>query len=117
MHINYFKEQDDAAKKQQSFIQKESNNYLKRPNSLVNDVESTFLEVQEKDPQWIYYQWEYLNTYNCWASSRWEFAFLFICWSWVWSTIYIAWIFPYSYLRPYANICIWIWFLSYPCST
>jgi hypothetical protein len=27
------------------------------------------------------------------------------------------WIFPFSYLRPYANICIWIWFLSYPCSS
>jgi hypothetical protein len=27
------------------------------------------------------------------------------------------WIFPFSYLRPYANICIWIWFLAYPCSS
>jgi len=43
--------------------------------------------------------------------------FLFICWNWVWSTIYIMWIFPFSYLRPYANICIWIWFLAYPCSS
>ena len=50
MHINYFKEQDDAAKKPQRFIQRESNNYLKRPSSLVDDVESTFLEVQEKSP-------------------------------------------------------------------
>ena len=34
------------------------------------------------------------------------------------------WIFPFSYLRPYANICIviifnlkWIWFVAYPCSS
>ena len=107
LHLNDFNKEMAQGWKQQAFIEKESNYFIKRPAHLESDSQSTFLEVREQDKiAYLYKNWEYLNSYNCWASSRWEYAFLWICWSWVWSTVYIAWIFPYSYLRPYANICI-----------
>jgi hypothetical protein len=107
LHINDFNKRLSEDKKQLSFVQNEAKHFVKRPAHLRTDVSTEFLEVSEESKiASLIYNWEYLWSYNCWASSRWEYGFLYICWYWAWVTVYIWWIFPRTYLRPYANYCI-----------
>jgi len=77
----------------------------------------SFIEISENSKiAALEHKFEKLDVYNCWASSRWEHAYIYTCINWVDSTVTI---FGRSIKInvPYVEKCTKMIFTSYPCNS
>jgi len=60
--------------------------------------------------------WQALDAKNCWASSRYEYGYIWILYFWL-PTIKWVWIIPILWFKKYSLKITTIVFTSYPCSS
>ena len=95
LHIDYFTKQESTGSSVSAFFQQEEKNFSERPKALPRDYKSSFLATENKNKIFpLLHLWEYLDLKNCWASSRYEFGFIF--------TLYF-----------YLPVLKWFWFIPY----
>jgi hypothetical protein len=82
MHITDFETKIKKTENQLSFLET-SQDYLPKLSPLL-DLPLVFLETSSADKLIsLTHQFEKLNTFNCWASSRWEYAYYYTCFNYV----------------------------------
>jgi hypothetical protein len=95
LHIDYFTKQEQNAEKKPAFFEKREKSFASRPSTLTRDYKSSFIQSKSKSKIYpLQHLYEYLDARNCWASSRYEYGYIF--------TVY--------YMLP---VLKWWWFIPY----
>jgi hypothetical protein len=95
LHTDYFSKQEQNAQKKPAFFEKREKTLLARPKSLSADFKSSFIQNRVRSKIYpLEHQYSYLDTRNCWASSRYEYGYIQTIY-WQAPVLKYWWIFPY----------------------
>ena len=90
---------------------------MPRPASLAKDQRSTFIQVRSKSKVYpLQHLYEFLDAQNCWASSRYEYGYIFTIY-YLLPVLKYWWFIPYWSFEVKSYDVTEIGFNSYPCST